>query len=119
MAIFAFSFSLIGTFLVRSGVLISVHAFAVDPGRGTFILIFLSIVILSSLALFAWRSSNIQSVGKFSLWSRETMLLSNNMLLMAVMFTVFLGTIYPIIYQAMGQGSYLSEHHILMPCLVR
>ena len=104
MAIIAFSLSLIGTFLVRSGVLISVHAFAVDPQRGMFILVFLSLVIIASLILYIWRGGNIKSMGTFGLWSRETMLLSNNMLLATILMTVFLGTIYPIIVQTMGMG---------------
>jgi len=75
LAIFAFSLSLLGTFLVRSGVLTSVHAFASDPGRGIFILLFLAVVIGGSLLLYSWRASQIRSSVKFSLISRETGLL--------------------------------------------
>src|SRR6185312_7663893 len=82
LAIIAFSLSLLGTFLVRSGVLTSVHAFATDPRRGIFILVFLALVIGGSLALFAWRAPRVGLGGKFSLVSRESMLLANNVLLL-------------------------------------
>src|ERR1017187_9185525 len=81
LAIGAFSLSLLGTFLVRSGVLTSVHAFATDPRRGIFILIFLAVVIGSSLSLFAWRAPKVGLGGRFALVSRETLLLVNNVLL--------------------------------------
>ncbi len=104
LAILAFSLSLLGTFLVRSGVLTSVHAFATDPKRGIFILIFLAIVIGSSLALFAWRTSRIGLGGSFELISREAALLTNNVLLMAAAGAVMLGTLYPLVLDAFGLG---------------
>ncbi|MDF2867824.1 MAG: cytochrome biosis protein CcmF, partial [Gammaproteobacteria bacterium] len=105
LAICAFSLSLLGTFLVRSGVLVSVHAFASDPTRGTFILTFLLLVIGGSLGLYAWRAPNLQSsTGRFALLSRETLLLSNNIILVIAMATVLLGTLYPLIIDALGLG---------------
>ena len=108
LAIFAFSFSLLGAFLVRSGVLTSVHAFAVDPERGMFILIFLVIVIGSSLTLFAIKASRIKSDAGFDLTSRESFLLTNNLLLVVAAAAVLLGTIYPLIYEAMTDGAKIS-----------
>ncbi|MFM9968258.1 MAG: heme lyase CcmF/NrfE family subunit [Burkholderiales bacterium] len=104
LAISAFSLSLMGTFLVRSGVLTSVHAFATDPRRGIFILIFLVIVIGGSLALFAWRAPKVRMGGKFDLASRETLLLTNNVLLVVAAGTVLLGTLYPLVIDALGMG---------------
>ncbi len=104
LAIAAFSLSLLGTFLVRSGVLTSVHAFATDPRRGIFILILLAVVIGSSLALFAWRASKVSAGGAFGLFSRETMLLMNNVLLVVATGSVLLGTIYPLIIDALNLG---------------
>jgi cytochrome c-type biogenesis protein CcmF len=104
LAIAAFSLSLLGTFLVRSGVLTSVHAFATDPKRGVFILSFLVIVIGASLLLFAWRAPKIGLGGKFELVSRETMLLTNNVLLSVASASVFLGTLYPLFMDALGYG---------------
>ena len=104
LAIAAFSLSLLGTFLVRSGVLTSVHAFATDPKRGIFILSFLVVVIGSSLLLFAWRAPKIGLGGKFNLISREAMLLSNNVLLAVASASVFLGTLYPLFMDALGFG---------------
>ncbi len=104
LAIAAFSLSLLGTFLVRSGVLTSVHAFATDPRRGVFILAFLVLVIGSSLTLFAWRAPKIGLGGKFNLISRETMLLSNNVMLVVAAASVFLGTLYPLFMDALGFG---------------
>ena len=104
LAIGAFSLSLLGTFLVRSGVLTSVHAFATDPRRGIFILAFLVIVIGSSLMLFAWRAPKIGLGGKFGLVSRESMLLSNNVMLSVASASVFLGTLYPLFMDALGFG---------------
>jgi len=101
LAIMAFSLSLLGTFLVRSGVLTSVHAFATDPARGVFILIFLCIVIGGSLLLYAFRASSIQSIGKFSLFSRETLLLTNNVILVVACATVLFGTLYPLLIDAL------------------
>ncbi len=104
LAIFAFSLSLLGTFLVRSGVLTSVHAFATDPTRGTFILVFLCIVIGGSLALYAWRAPAVSGGGRFDLLSRESFLLTNNLLLTLLTALILLGTLAPLIYEAMGWG---------------
>jgi cytochrome c-type biogenesis protein CcmF len=104
LAICAFSFSLLGTFLVRSGVLTSVHAFATDPKRGIFILAFLALVAGSSLTLFAWRAPKIGLGGRFELVSRESMLLVNNVVLAVAAGTVMLGTLYPLILDALGLG---------------
>ncbi len=100
LAIAAFSLSLIGTFLVRSGVLTSVHAFANDPERGTFILIMLVVAIGGALALFAWRAPSLETGSAFEPVSRETALLVNNVLLAAATATVFLGTLYPLFLDA-------------------
>ena len=100
LAIVAFSLSLLGTFLVRSGVLTSVHAFASDPERGLFILIFLGIVIGGSLALYTWRGAQIRSFGRFALVSRESLMLLNNVLLVVTAFFILLGTLYPLILDA-------------------
>jgi cytochrome c-type biogenesis protein CcmF len=104
LAIGAFSLSLLGTFLVRSGVLTSVHAFAVDPKRGIFILIFLVLVIGGSLVLYAWRAKQVGLGGKFEVISRESLLLSNNVLLVVAAGSVLLGTLYPLIIDALGMG---------------
>ena len=104
LAILAFSLSLVGTFLVRSGVLTSVHAFATDPRRGIFVLAFLAIVIGGALALFAWRAQRIGGGGRFELVSRESLLLTNNVLLLAAAGSVLLGTIYPLALDALGLG---------------
>ena len=104
LAISAFSLSLLGTFLVRSGVLTSVHAFATDPRRGVFILAFLVAVIGSSLLLFAWRAPKVGLGGRFALVSRESMLLANNVLLVVATATVLLGTLYPLLVDALGLG---------------
>ena len=101
LAIFAFSLSLIGTFLVRSGVLTSVHAFASDPRRGVYILGFLVVVIGSSLALFAWRAPKIGLGERFEVISRESMLLTNNVLFLAATACVLLGTLYPLALDAL------------------
>ena len=95
LAIAAFSLSLLGTFLVRSGVLTSVHAFATDPKRGVFILAFLTIVIGGSLLLYAWRARQVGLGGKFEIVSRESFLLANNVLLSVAAASVLLGTLYP------------------------
>ena len=97
LAILAFGFSLIGTFIVRSGVLTSVHAFANDPERGMFILIILGIFMGGALTLFSFRSSAMESRGVFSMVSRETALVSNNVLLAVSAFVVFFGTIWPLV----------------------
>ncbi|MCG8427401.1 MAG: heme lyase CcmF/NrfE family subunit [Chromatiales bacterium] len=104
LAIFAFSLSLLGTFLVRSGVLTSVHAFATDPSRGVFILIFLGTVIGGSLLLYSWRAAQIKSTVKFDIVSRETGLLLNNVILVVTACSVLLGTLYPLILDALGAG---------------
>jgi cytochrome c-type biogenesis protein CcmF len=104
LAIAAFSLSLLGTFLVRSGVLTSVHAFASDPKRGIFILVFLVIVIGGSLVLYAWRAKHVGLGSKFDLVSRESLLLSNNVLLTVAAGSVLLGTLYPLIVEAFGMG---------------
>ncbi len=104
LAISAFSLSLLGTFLVRSGVLTSVHAFATDPTRGIFILVFLVAVIGSSLALFAWRAPKVGLGGRFGLISRESLLLTNNVLLVVACATVLLGTLYPLLIDALAIG---------------
>ena len=104
LAIAAFSLSLLGTFLVRSGVLTSVHAFATDPRRGIFILILLAIVVGSSLMLFAARAPKVSLGGAFALFSRETFLLMNNVLLVVACGAVLLGTLYPLIVDAFGLG---------------
>ena len=97
LAILAFGFSLIGTFIVRSGVLTSVHAFANDPERGLFILIILGVFMGGALILFSLRSSAMEAQGVFSLVSRETALISNNLLLAVSAFVVFFGTIWPLV----------------------
>ncbi len=104
LAIAAFSLSLLGTFLVRSGVLTSVHAFATDPKRGIFILAFLSVVIGGSLLLYAWRAKQVGLGGKFEIVSRESFLLANNVLLSVAAASVLLGTLYPLIIDALGMG---------------
>ena len=104
LAIFTFSLSLLGTFLVRSGVLTSVHAFANDPERGVFILVFLLLVVGGSLTLYALRAPVVKSMPGFSWLSRETLLLGNNILLTITMITVLLGTLYPLIADALGWG---------------
>jgi len=104
LAIAAFSLSLLGTFLVRSGVLTSVHAFATDPKRGIFILAFLVFVIGGSLLLYAWRAKQVGLGSKFDVVSRESLLLSNNVLLAVAAGSVLLGTLYPLIVDALGMG---------------
>ena len=104
LAILAFSLSLLGTFIVRSGVLSSVHAFASDPARGVFILGFLSLVVGGSLALFAWRAPRVGLGGSFAPVSRESMLLANNVLLVVAAAAVLLGTLYPLVIDALGMG---------------
>ncbi len=102
LAIFAFSLSLLGTFLVRSGVLTSVHAFATDPERGVFILIFLVVVVGTSLILYAWRAPTLKSAAVTNLMSRDMALLLNNIFLTVATAAILLGTIYPIFVDAMG-----------------
>ena len=104
LALLAFSLSLLGTFLVRSGVLTSVHAFASDPARGMFILVFLMIVIGGSLFLYALRAPGITRGGGFDMLSRETLLLGNNLLLIVITALVLLGTLAPLLYDAFAWG---------------
>jgi cytochrome c-type biogenesis protein CcmF len=104
LALMTFSLSLLGTFLVRSGVLSSVHAFAVDPTRGAYILGFMMVVVGGSLALFAWRSPRMIAGGAFTWFSRESLLLANNVVLMASVAAVLLGTLYPLFIDALGMG---------------
>jgi cytochrome c-type biogenesis protein CcmF len=104
LAILAFSLSLLGTFLVRSGVITSVHAFATDPTRGVFILAFLAVVIGGSLTLFAFRAAKIQGGPTFAILSRESMLLANNVLMVVAAAAVLLGTLYPLIIDTLGLG---------------
>jgi cytochrome c-type biogenesis protein CcmF len=104
LSICAFSLSLLGTFLVRSGVLTSVHAFATDPGRGLFILVFLAIVIGGALLLFALRAPSVGLGERFDVVSRESFLLANNVILAAASASVLLGTLYPLLIDAMGMG---------------
>ena len=104
LAILAFSLSLLGTFIVRSGVLVSVHAFATDPTRGVFILAFLIVVVGGSLALYAWRSATVVSYGRFTWFSRESALLLNNIIFLTAAGAVFVGTMYPLVVDAFGVG---------------
>ena len=104
LAIFAFSLSLVGTFLVRSGVLVSVHSFATDPTRGFYILGFLLVTIGGSLGLYAWRAPKLYAPGGFEMWSREFFLLVNNVLLVIVAALVLWGTLSPLIYEMLGIG---------------
>ena len=104
LAILAFSLSLLGTFIVRSGVLVSVHAFATDPARGVFILAFLIVVVGGSLALYAWRSATVVSHGRFQWFSRETALLINNIIFLTAATAVLVGTMYPLVLDALGAG---------------
>ncbi|WP_238891330.1 heme lyase CcmF/NrfE family subunit [Achromobacter insuavis] len=104
LAICAFSLSLLGTFLVRSGVLTSVHAFAVDPGRGLYILGFMTLVVGGSLTLYAWRAPKVGLGGGFALLSRESLLLANNVVLTVAAASVLLGTLYPVVLDVLDWG---------------
>ncbi len=104
LAIFTFSLNLLGAFLVRSGVLTSVHSFAVDPARGAFLLVLLAIAIGGSLTIYAVRGSNVKSASRFSLLSRETTILAAMTILLLAAVTILLGTLYPLIIDAMGMG---------------
>ncbi|HEY3654918.1 MAG TPA: heme lyase CcmF/NrfE family subunit [Steroidobacteraceae bacterium] len=104
LAIFAFSLSLVGTFLVRSGVLVSVHSFASDPTRGLYILAFLVLTIGGSLTLYAWRAPKLYVPGGFELFSREFFLLVNNVILVGVAGLVLWGTLSPLVYEVLGLG---------------
>ena len=105
LAIMAFSLCLLGTFLVRSGILVSVHAFASDPTRGLYILVYLIIVIGGSLGLYAVKGGQIRSRDNAERYSRETMLLLNNILLMTALAVVFLGTLLPLVHKQLGLGT--------------
>jgi cytochrome c-type biogenesis protein CcmF len=105
LAILAFSLSMLGTFLVRSGVLVSVHSFAADPSRGIFILVFLIVMIGGALALYAWRAPLLKSTAGFELGARESFLLFNNVLLVIAAGTVFAGTLAPLISDALKLGT--------------
>lgn len=105
LAIAVFSLCLLGTFLVRSGVLVSVHAFASDPARGLFILAFLVVIIGGSLLLYAIQGGKVRGRAHHKLFSRETFLLGNNVLMMAALLVVLLGTLLPLIYKQLGMGS--------------
>ena len=104
LALLAFALSLLGTFIVRSGVLSSVHAFATDPKRGLFILVFLVVVIGGAMSLYAWRAPKVGLGPRFALVSRESMLLGNNMLFVVVCASVLLGTMYPLLLDALNMG---------------
>ena len=104
LAIFAFSLSLLGTFLVRSGVLTSVHAFASDPTRGLFILVFLAVVVGGSLTLYAVRAPSVKSSTSFEFVSKESVILLNNVLLVVTAASILLGTLYPLVIDALGMG---------------
>jgi cytochrome c-type biogenesis protein CcmF len=104
LAIFAFSLSLVGTFLVRSGVLVSVHSFATDPTRGRYILAFLVLTIGGSLTLYAWRAPKLYAPGGFEVFSREFFLLVNNVVLASVAALVLWGTLSPLVYEMLGLG---------------
>jgi len=104
LAITTFSLSLLGTFLVRSGIIVSVHAFATDPTRGLFILTFLAVVVIGALALYAWRAPSLDSTAGFSPLSRETFLLLNNVLLVVAATLVLLGTLAPLIVEMLNGG---------------
>ena len=106
LAIFAFSLSLLGTFLVRSGVLTSVHAFATDPQRGLFILLFLALVVGGSLILYAFRAPAVSSRVQFGWLSRESLLLVNNVVFLVATLTVLFGTLFPLLTDALGLGKY-------------
>ena len=102
LAVIAFSMSMVGTFLVRSGILTSVHAFAVDPERGSFILALLAVYIGGALALFGWRIGSVREGAPFELVSRETLLVVNNLLLSVILGIVLIGTLYPLMTEAFG-----------------
>ncbi|WP_290617455.1 MULTISPECIES: heme lyase CcmF/NrfE family subunit [unclassified Arsukibacterium] len=105
LALGAFSLSLVGAFLVRSGVLVSVHSFAADPDRGIFLLIFLLLVIGGSLALYASRMNSVRSQARYQLFSREVMLWGNNVFLLTATLVVFLGTLFPLFHKELGLGT--------------
>ncbi|MEO6225081.1 MAG: heme lyase CcmF/NrfE family subunit [Sphingomicrobium sp.] len=102
LAVIAFSMSMVGTFLVRSGVLTSVHAFAIDPQRGTFLLALLAIYVGAAFALFAWRGATLKEGAQFELVSRESGLVVNNLMLSVILGIVFVGTLYPLFVEAVA-----------------
>ena len=104
LALLAFALSLLGTFIVRSGVLSSVHAFATDPRRGLFILVFLAVVVGGSLLLYAWRAPRVGLGARFGMLSKESLLLGNNLILLVAAASVLLGTLYPVLLDALGLG---------------
>jgi cytochrome c-type biogenesis protein CcmF len=104
LAVIAFSMSMVGTFLVRSGILTSVHSFAVDPQRGTVLLVLLAIYVGAAFALFAWRGARLREGAPFELVSRESGLVGNNLLLSVILGTVFVGTLYPLFAEALTGG---------------
>jgi cytochrome c-type biogenesis protein CcmF len=107
LAVIAFSMSMVGTFLVRSGILTSVHAFAIDPQRGTFLLALLGIYVGAAFVLFAWRGASLKEGAPFELVSRESGLVINNLILTIVLGVVFVGTLYPLFVEAVS-GEKLS-----------
>ena len=118
LAISAFSLSLLGTFLVRSGVLTSVHAFAADPERGLFILVFLVLVVGGSLTLYAFRAPTVASPINYHS-SPKSLLLANNLIFAVSAIVVLLGTLFPLLMDALGQGKYSVVPRILMPFRAR
>jgi cytochrome c-type biogenesis protein CcmF len=104
LSILAFALSLLGTFLVRSGVLVSVHAFANDPERGAFLLEYLFVIVGSSLLLFAWRAGRFKTEQGFDFLSKETFILANNLILTVMMLTILVGTLYPLVLDVLGLG---------------
>ncbi|WP_337840354.1 heme lyase CcmF/NrfE family subunit [Rheinheimera sp.] len=105
LAIAAFSLSLLGAFLVRSGVLVSVHSFASDPSRGLYLLAFLLVIVGGSLLLYGLRMQSVRSQARYELFSREVMLWGNNVFLLTAMVVVFLGTLFPLVHKELGLGS--------------
>lgn len=105
LAIAAFALSLLGAFLVRSGVLVSVHSFASDPARGLYLLAFLLVVVGGSLTLYALKMQSVRSQARYQLFSREVLLWGNNIFLLTATLVVFLGTIYPLVHKELGLGS--------------
>jgi cytochrome c-type biogenesis protein CcmF len=105
LALAAFALSLVGAFLVRSGVLVSVHSFATDPGRGMYLLVFLLLVVGGSLLLYGMRMNSVRSQARYQLFSREMMLWGNNIFLLTACLIVFLGTLFPLFHKELGLGS--------------
>jgi len=105
LALTAFALSLVGAFLVRSGVLVSVHSFATDPGRGMYLLVFLLLVVGGSLLLYARRMNSVRSQARYQLFSREMLLWGNNIFLLTACLIVFLGTLFPLFHKELGLGS--------------